>query len=217
MDQRIQITGIQYICNRTQFEIDVQAGVVDSLYKAFFDEMFLNTTTAPQLAQKLVLLVLGYIPYSKKHGYDGVTPPPRSQEVEEKMCMRMTQLTGKPPTGMTSTTINDPSQQIFDKYDVDKPLFVFPYFIDGHLIAIFSVEWNNLRQLYVDGLKQIANKIHSGKTSRSFSISFTSWNGSSTLAWYHHDVTIHKLLPKSILKGVNDAIKSGRIAQGVTQ
>lgn len=193
MNPEILRIATLYCCNRALF--DQELGItIDTLHKEYLDLMMLNTTTRPDLAEVVPMSVLGYTGKTRKHGYDGFDDI-LQRVVEAKIRMAMTGDDGKLPPTLTSITINDPSDNIFQKYENDNPLFLFAYYVNGHLAVCFHVEWSVLRPLYVKGIADIKAK---GGGRRNFSISVKHWANNCSVAWSNPDPAIIALLPKSL-------------------
>lgn len=186
-----------YCCDRQQFTAELGVSI-NPIHKDWLDMTMLNTTTRPDLAEIVPMDILGYEGKERKHGYDGYDPiTPR--DVEAKIRMAMVDDKGKLPSSLTSITINDPSDNIFQKYEKDNPLFVFAYYINGHLVVCFHVEWSVLRPLYAEGIAKIKAK---GNGARNFSISAKQWINACSVAWSNPDPAVVALLPKSLKPAV---------------
>lgn len=182
-----------YCCNRQQFDKEV-GSTIDPLHQDYLEMIMLNTTTRPDLAEIVPMHILGYEGKERKHGYDG-RDPVSLRDIEAKIRMAMTDEVGKLPSSLTSVTINDPSDNIFQKYETDNPLFVFVFYINGHLVACFNIEWSVLRPLYETGIAKIKAK---GNGARNFSISAKHWVNNCSVGWVNPNPSVVALLPKSL-------------------
>ena len=183
-----------YVTNRAEF---------NKLYKespvtgAMLDEMFLESESRPDIAERIALKVLGHIPSRTKKGYDGETTDGRA--VEAKVRNAVTREDGTLPQGLTQITINDVSKTIIERYDIDNPLFVFPYFIDGHLAASFDVEYANIRHHYLNCLSN-----HT-KGRCSFKLYASEWIKDSNVSFVHGDQNVVNKLPKMLASKAVDS------------
>lgn len=200
MNNEIIKAAVSYCTERSKF--DVKYG--ETLHKDYLDMLFLGASTRPELAEYVPLVVLKYTPLPDKHGYDGDN---NGRPVEEKIRTtdtRRLQQSKQAGGQFTSITINDPSDNIVKKYDRDDPEFIFAFFIDGHLLVLFSIEWKHLRQHYVDGIANIKRK---GNGSRNFSLTVGKWLPHARVVHKHNNLDILTLMPNRKIRkilGVSD-------------
>lgn len=149
----------------------------DTLHKDWLDMLFLQATTRPDLAEAICVSYCGFKPKLKKHGLDGLPQEPRNRYAE---CKVSTTDTIRAPRGsFGNITINDPSQNIIDEYNEKNPIFLFPIFVDGHLLVVFSVEWKDLKEIYDAGIEGIHQKNQNKKSgqaaARNFVLGTNKW------------------------------------------
>lgn len=188
MNTEIINAAVSYCTERSKFN----AKYGKTLHKDYLDMLFLGASTRPELAEYVPLVVLGYTPLPDKHGYDGDN---NGRPVEGKIRTTDTQrLQESSQAGgqFTSITVNDPSDNIVKKYDRDNPEFVFAFFIDGHLLVAFSIEWKNLREHYVRGIENIKR---AGNGRRNFSLTVGKWLPHATVVYKHSDPAVLALMP----------------------
>ncbi len=155
-----------YVTNRPLFE--QQYG--DTLHKDYLDMLFIGAATRPEIAEDIPVRMMGYTLKEGKHGLDGL-PGQTDGYAEAKVTTTDTVRTAR--SGFGSITINDPSPSIVEKYEQYQPEFIFPVYIDGLLITIYTVEWKHLRPYYMDGLQRIKKNNLQGKPTRNFSLTAT--------------------------------------------
>lgn len=142
----------------------------DTLHRDYLDMLFLQATTRPDLAETICVSLCGFKPKVQKHGLDGLPQEPRNMYAECKAST--TDTIRKPRLSFGNITINDPSQNIINKYNEKNPVFLFPLFVDGHLLVIFSVEWEDLKEIYEAGIKGIHQKNQNKKSGQAAARNF---------------------------------------------
>ena len=146
------------------------------------NKMFLVTESRPQVAEHIAVTIMGHeICHEKK--YDGmiVNNGQIARYSEYKVTCRRLQEDGK-YSSMSSIQINDVSESIVARYVADQPLFVFPYFLDGHLAAMFSVDFAVIEPKYTNFL---ATNTKVGRPS--FSLALSDWLSHATVEFVHKD------------------------------
>lgn len=206
MNPAVATAATMYATNRDAFIKEYGA---DSLVEGLLDEIFLESESRPDLAERVALVVIGHKPSAEKRGYDGISTAGRL--IEAKVRNAVSNEYGHFPDGLTATTINDVSQAIIDRYDTDNPVFVFPYFLDGHLAAVFSVQYKDIRHKYVECLA----KHKKGRVS--FKMGAGVWIKKSEVSFMHRDPEVVAKLPKILAERatgikrsvdhINEAIK----------
>lgn len=147
----IQKAAKIYCTDRTKF----LAKYKGTLHHQYLDMLFLEAGTRPDLAEEIPLWVLGHTPIPGTHGFDGVSAGPNGWPVECKTCSCKSVACIK---HFGNIQINDISQNTIDKYDAEQPEILFSFFIEGHLIAIYEILWDDVRPFYVDALKKPGRK-----------------------------------------------------------
>jgi hypothetical protein len=175
ISEKVKLATLLYVTNRGRFN-ELYG---DTPHKDYLDMLFIGASTRYELSETIAVIIAGFTYNDNKHGIDGHPSNHQSGYGEFKVTTTDTQRTSKSSIG--SVTINDPSQKIVDKYDEvgDNLVFVFPLFIDGHLISMFSVRWDEIRYMYVDGIQKINNKNKNKKSgssaARNFTLSASKW------------------------------------------
>lgn len=186
--------AILYTTNRLEF-LKKYSG---TLHEGYLNLLFLGAATRPDLAEEIAVILYGYSPIPKKHGFDGInenkTPKYAEVKVRTTDSERISKNCNKKgnSSNIGSITVNDPSQNIIDKYNKHSPVFLFPFYIDGHLICIFSQEWARLKPHYEKTIKNAKEKTEQGNPPARLSVS----------------LTIPKWLPHSKLVFLNENEKS---------
>lgn len=194
IDPMVSEAALLYVTNRAEMNrVYKEIPIVEKM----LDEMFLESESRPDIAERIALVALGHNPSPTKKGYDGSTQDGRP--VEAKVRNSVTREDGTLPKGIATITINDVSESIIQRYDEDNPLFVFPYFIDGHLAASFDVEYSVLRPYYVNCLTNTV------KGRCSFKLSPTSWVDSAKVSFVHQNTQVVSKLPKMLFNKAFDA------------
>ena len=179
--------ALLYTTNRVQFQKKYGD---NKLAVGLLDEMFLESESRPDLAERIALIAIGCIPSITKKGYDGMTSMGRPVEAKVRnYAGLMTAGRNRP-----YHSINDISQNIVNKYVEDNPLFVFPYFYDGHLAAAFSVDFLPTLHAWYQGV--LDNHV-TGRVSKTLGPS--TWLENSTIAFQNKDKTVVEKLP-TVLK-----------------
>lgn len=196
MNKDILDAAILYVTNRPLFEEKFN----DTLHKDYLDMLFLQATTRPDLAETVVVTICGFTPKDKKHGLDGLPSETRNEFAEVKAST--TDTIRDPRGSFGNITINDPSQNIIDEYNETNPVFLFPIFVDGHLLVILSVKWENLRLIYEQGIRNIYEKNRTKKpgaaATRNFVLSLSKWLEYSSVEFIHSNSTMVLDLLKKI-------------------
>lgn len=186
MNIEIQDAAYLYCTHRKVFNEMIEDTTLDAVHKDYMDYLFIGANTRPDLAEKITIITVGGTPLDNKHGYDGFKKDVFYEaKIRTSDTIRCNTTSSK--SILASVTINDPSRSIYDKYDHDHPLFLFAFFIDGHLLVIFGVCWEELKPFFEDGL----NKIHKkGKGSRNFSLTPSMWINYSDILFLHPDFSL---------------------------
>lgn len=162
-----------YTTDRKRFMVEMG----NTLHQDYLDMLFMNATTRPDLAETVALILGGYTPKTEKHGLDGLPSETQPGYAEVKVYTTNTNKDKHAQFG--ALTINDPSQNIVDKYNQTQAKFLFPTYIDGHLIAMFSVEWKHLKTIYDTEIARIharnQNKAAGSAAARNFSLTVSKW------------------------------------------
>lgn len=198
MNTEILNAATLYVTDRSSF--DEQHG--ESLHRAYLDMLFLGATTRPDLAETVPVTLCGWQPKAHKHGPDGLPNPGAGRENHCECKVSTTDTSRKARGGIGNVTINDPSQSIVDEYEKLDATFLFPLFIDGHLITILSVEWEHLRQVYADELtklhKKNLDKKPGASAPRNFSLTTSRWIENASIEYVHKDVDLALRLMKAV-------------------
>lgn len=188
---------VQYATDRDAFY-----KTTDPLLAASIDYSMMGAESRPHGAEHVAIKVMGHKIFSgKKYDgefYDGT----RKRYSEYKVTCRKTNDRGE-TTSMSAIGHNDVTADIVARYDADQPLFVFPFFIDGHLAAMFSVDYAVLRPKYAAFLSKV-------KPSRSVLLSLKDWLDESTVEYVHSDPEVVSKLAPSLLA----RIKGGSMKRG---
>lgn len=187
MDKDVLEVTKLYVTDRIRFKKQYSNSVNSKLVEALLDQVFLNSESRPDLAEQVALYILGYTPRQGKRGYDGYTKKGRPVEAKVRNAVS---IDGKFPPGQKFSRINDVSQNIIDRYRADNPLFVFPYFFDGHFVAAYTIDYRHLDICYARCLE----KHTKGRVS--FTLSASYWLPNATLAYRHKSKLVQSYLPK---------------------
>jgi hypothetical protein len=166
----------------------------ESLHADYLDMLFMESETRPLIAEQLALLILGHTPLTIKK-YDGKTDTGRFVEAKCRTLKSTASVLSK--RAFANITAADVSQAIVDRYDADNPLFVFPFFIDGHLAAVFTVDYTVIAPKYKAKLAK------PGKGRVSVTLSQKDWLHSATMAFVNSDPEVVKMLPKKMRDAVS--------------
>lgn len=154
---------------------------------ALLDEIFLESESRPDLAERIAIAALGHIPSATKKGYDGET---RDGRMIEAKVRNFASINGRWPESQTSNSVNDVSWAIIERYQEDNPLFIFPYFYNGHLASIFSVDFEVIEPNYVACM----NSTKPGR--KSFKLPAAAWLEYSRVEFVNKNPSVIGLLPK---------------------
>ena len=186
LDKAVFDAALLYTTDRTAF---LRRYSKNHLARGLLNEIFLESESRPDLAERVAIYALGHSPSVVKKGYDGWTRHGRPVEAKVR---NFVSVDGAFPSSQTSTTINDVSRSIVDRYKQDNPLFIFPYFYDGHLSTIFAVDYKHLDQYYE---KCLANP---KKGRISFKLGASSWLPHARRVFSHQDQSILNYLPRCL-------------------
>jgi hypothetical protein len=182
MNTTILDAATLYVTNKATFEKEFG----NSLHKDYLDMLFLNAATRPDLAETITMTLLGITPYYTKHGYDGHMT---KRQVEVKVGT--TTVDARAPSSFAAISVNDISQTIIDRYDLDNPLFLFSYYVNGNLCAIFEVKWSDIRVKYVDALRNCKNRVTT-------KICPITWEDNAKIRFANSDPAVLALLPPTL-------------------
>ena len=195
MNEEIYQAAFLYCTDREKLQLSPDSRI----HLMYLNESFLNATTRPDVSERIAIKMLGFNPKTEKHGLDGLPSTQRpNQYAECKVITTTTERTNKIKRDCGRVTINDPSTNIISKYDNASTLFVFPLYIDGYLISIFSVDWLVIKPVYLHKLEKQDNHNKTkqdGKSAlRSFSLTSTDWMSSAEIEFIYPSQTIAKQL-----------------------
>lgn len=199
--KEIRDASFLYCTNRNRFMNEIESGNIHYLHKVYLDDLFIGVDCRPKYAEIVAILIVGGEPLEGKMSFDGYRDDNRTPLEAKCTCgTSLKKLTA-------SITINDPSQKIYDNYDNTNPIFVFPYFVDGHLLVVFEVSWQHLKPLFVDGLNNILKKNKEGKQSRNFTLSPTKWIDNASIVFLnssYNQLNYNHLLPRVIQSKIKE-------------
>ena len=185
MNKHVFNAASLYVTNRTKFNKQYAR---NELARELMHEIFLESESRPDLAERIAIALLGHIPSPTKRGYDGKTKSGRPVEAKVRCFISVD---GK-FENCTRLAFNDISRGIVDRYIADQPLFVFPFFYDGHLAAIFTTEFKNIHKFY-------EARLASDKGGRCcFNLAAKYWANDAKVAFVNNDESIVKMLPKPL-------------------
>ena len=190
MDQILVEPLTLFVTDREQFDAKYET---NPFVVAFAKNVFLESESRPQQAEHIAVIRMGHTICREKK-YDGMIYS-NGQFVrysEFKVTCRRTDEDGNLGK-MGSIQINDVTQDIVDRYIQDQPLFVFPYYIDGHLAAMLSVDFSVIRPAYEKCVKKFKGADIYGR--KSFGLSLGSWINDATVEFVHKDTNIVEQLP----------------------
>lgn len=190
MDSKVFEATLLYVTNRKKFNERYGESGVEG---GFLNEIFIESESRPDLAERISIAAVGYIPSQGKKGYDGYTPEGRPIEAKVR---NFVSTNGIWPRPSGTLTINDVSWNIVERYVNDNPLMLISYFYDGHMSTVFEFDYLNIHHCYVDCLKK--HKI--GRCS--FKLGITPWIDIAKPIFIHEDTEVLNLLPKTILNKV---------------
>ena len=176
-----------YVTDRAKFN---EKYATEPRTVALVNNIFLAAESRPQQAEHVAISIMGHQVHRDKK-YDGIILQNGvfCRYSEYKVTCRRTSDSGELGK-MSSIQINDVTQTIVDRYIHDQPLFVFPYFIDGHLAAMFSVDFSVIRPVYENFLN---TNIKQGRAS--FGLALGAWIDHATVEFVHKDVLLVDQLP----------------------
>ena len=187
-----------YVTYRPLFE--QQYG--DTLHKDYLDMLFIGAATRPEIAEDIPVKMMGYTLKEGKHGLDGL---PGQVDGYAEAKVTTTDTIRKARGGVGNITINDPSPSIVEKYDQYQPEFIFPVYVDGLLITVYTTEWKHLRPYYMDGLDKIKQNNLKGKPTRNFSLTATKILENAKIRFVYGDKDVAK--EKLSMVKANNVIK----------
>ena len=190
MEPRLVKAVTMFVTDRDQFHSNYADNIELS---ALCHEVFMKSESRPQLAEHIAITKMGHVVCREKK-YDGMIFDNGQfvRYAEYKVTCRRTDADGNVGK-MGSIPLNDVTQSIVDRYIQDQPLFVFPYFIDGHLAAMFSVDFSVIRPAYE---KFLATNDKPGRPS--FGLPLGAWIDEATVEFVHKDLTIVAQLPPTL-------------------
>lgn len=186
MKKRVLEAARLFVTDRTEFQTQYAD---NPIVGELLEEVFLESESRPELCERIPIILLGHIPSDHKRGYDGVTKAGRPIELKARNFVSQN---GFYPIIDASVTINDVSATIVERYQQDNPIMLFPYFFDGHLAAIFSVDYSVIHHRYQACLE----KTHSGR--KSFKLSAGYWINECNVEFVHSNPNVQLLLPRAL-------------------
>jgi hypothetical protein len=186
MKKRVLEAAKLFVTDRTKFQIQYAD---NPIVGELLEEVFLESESRPELCERIPIILLGHVPSDHKRGYDGVTKTGRPIELKARNYVSTN---GEFPRIDAGTMINDVSDSILERYQQDNPLMLFPYFFDGHLAAIFSVDYSVINHRYQACLE----KTHSGR--KSFKLASGYWINECNVEFVHSNPNVQLLLPRAL-------------------
>ena len=179
---------------------------------ALCNKMFLVTESRPQVAEHIAITIMGHTICDEKK-YDGmiVDNGHLIRYSEYKVTCRRIGEDGK-YTSMSSIQINDVSAAIVARYVADQPLFVFPYFLEGHLAAMFSVDFSVIEPKYKNFL---ATNTKAGRPS--FTLALSDWLDQAKVEFVHADNSIVEQLSPTLQRKIYQSTQRSNTMQGIVK
>lgn len=188
MDPNVNEATLLYVTDRPEF---YRRYGRNGLVHGLMDEIFLESESRPDLAERITVASLGYIPTTGKKGYDGHTRDGRPIEVKVRNFVSKD---SDWPRKQTSISINDVSWYIVERFVNDNPMILISYFYDGHMAAIFELDYCQIHRYYIDCLQ----RPQQGRCS--FVLNVGDWMELAWPVYLHKDPAVVRLLPQSIRK-----------------
>lgn len=182
-----------YTLFATERELFLEKYQDNPLLIAAITDVFLLSESRPQQAEHIAIKMMGHeIHHDKK--YDGMIVSQDGTFLrysEYKVTCRRSN--DGEISKISGVSINDVSQTILDRYIQDQPLFVFPFFVDGHLVAMFSVDFCVIRDEYERFLSRHAAKTEKGRAS--FKLATSAWSDRCKIEYVHKNLELIRELP----------------------
>ena len=210
MDPAVTESLMLFVTDRDAFNTKYAGTVIP----AFCNELMMESESRPHSAERIAILKMGHSIFREKK-YDGWFYCGGKRRFSEyKVTCRYAKEDGTYTT-MASIGINDVSRNVVDRYIADQPLFVFPYFIDGHLVAMFSVDFKYLQPKYEQFVAaRLAGKKVDGRAR--LTLSLQDWLAFSNVEYVHRNMDLVNKLGPTLRRKIQTSFSTAPTLGGIT-